>query len=456
VKIPFDFEPMLLFGALACMLLAGTLLRARLSFFQRFLIPSCLIGGALGLALIEAGALGIMKSDLETLAYHLFNISFISVGLTPDENVAARSAASVKGPVWMALVQSAVFALQAFIGAAAVLIFAAFGIDLFPTFGFFAPLGFEEGPGQALSIGKVWEGLGFEHAATIGLTFAALGFLFCFFIGVPLVNRGIRSGKAACGPTALPRELLTGVVSRGQPKEGAGLLSFYAGNVESLAIQSALIGLVYLLTYGALYAVGRLLPADTASMLWGFFFIFGLGLALLLRRLMRLLGCEHVLDPGLQRRLTGWAVDFLIVATIMSIQLAVVWAYAVPIGIIALAAGALTTVVVVQLGRRLDAFHLERTAAVFGTVTGTVSTGLILLRIADPGFKTPVAIELALMNVFSIPTIGLFLVVINAPLWWGWGVAATAAVFLLLAAAVLGVIPLLRMRAGSRATPPAA
>ena len=83
----------------------------------------------------------------------------------------------------MALTQSVIFPLQAIAGGAFVALFGLFGIKLFPTFGFLAPLGFEEGPGQALSIGKVWQGFGFEHATTIGLTFAAMGFFFSFFVG---------------------------------------------------------------------------------------------------------------------------------------------------------------------------------------------------------------------------------------------------------------------------------
>lgn len=38
---PFSFEPMLVFGWLASMLLIGALLRARIPFFQRFLFPGC-------------------------------------------------------------------------------------------------------------------------------------------------------------------------------------------------------------------------------------------------------------------------------------------------------------------------------------------------------------------------------------------------------------------------------
>ncbi len=83
----------------------------------------------------------------------------------------------------MALTQSAIFPLQAIAGGVLATLFGIFGIKLFPTFGFLAALGFEEGPGQALSIGKVWQGFGFEHATTIGLTFAAMGFFFVLVNG---------------------------------------------------------------------------------------------------------------------------------------------------------------------------------------------------------------------------------------------------------------------------------
>ena len=53
MQIPFPFEAMLTFGGLAIMLLIGVLLRARVSIFQRFLMPSCLIGGILGLDFAE-------------------------------------------------------------------------------------------------------------------------------------------------------------------------------------------------------------------------------------------------------------------------------------------------------------------------------------------------------------------------------------------------------------------
>jgi ESS family glutamate:Na+ symporter len=447
MHIPFPFDSMLVFSSLGIMLIVGVFLRARVSFFQHFLIPGCLIGGFLGLILMNTGIIRLSVSDLETFAYHFFNISFISVGLTPDSDHpgGAKSRTDIfKAPLWMALTQSAVFPLQAIIGGGTVALFGFAGIKLFPTFGFFSPLGFEEGPGQALSMGKVWQGFGFEHATTIGLTFAAIGFFFAFFVGVPLVNWGIRKGLTSHGTGDLPRSFSIGLIPQDQKKEVAGRLPFHSGNVDSLAFQTALVGLVYLLAYLFIKYVGLIVPADVAAIMWGFFFIFGLAIALGIRRIMTAMGIEHLIDPGIQRRVTGWSVDFLIVATVTAIQLAIVWQYILPISVISLVSGAATTFVVVYLGKRIWSYNLERTVAVYGTVTGTVSTGLLLLRIADPEFKTPAAIDLALMNVFSIPSIGFYLILVNGPLWWHWSLGTTLLVFLALMLAALGLIRLLK------------
>ncbi len=433
MQIPFPFESMLAFGILAIMILTGVWLRARVHFFQRFLIPSCLIGGLLGLVLLNIGLIKLPASKLETFAYHFFNISFISIGLTRDgdQNTAPKSLKGfLKGSLWMALIQSVVFPFQAIIGGLFIILLGIFGLRLFPTFGFFAPLGFNEGPGQALSFGKVWEGLGFEHAATIGATFATIGFFFAFFVGVPLVNRGIRRGLAANTRQNLPRDFITGIMDRKQAPEPAGRLTLHSANIDTLTFHAALVGLVYVATYAFVRALGSLFPPDVASMLWGFFFFFGLIFAFVTSWLINKAGADFLLDTGIQRRITGWSIDFLIVATVMAIQLQIVWNYALPILAISMTCGVLTTVVVVFLGKRLWSYNLERTVAIYGTVTGTVSCGLLLLRIADPEFKTPAVIEVAVMNVMMLIPLAPYLVLVNAPVWWDWSIALTITVFL--------------------------
>jgi ESS family glutamate:Na+ symporter len=165
----------------------------------------------------------------------------------------------------------------------------------------------------------------------------------------------------------------------------------------------------------------------------------------LIRKGIHKTGRTHLIDPGIQRRITGWSIDFLMVSTIMAIQLMVVWKYVLPITIISAINGCLTTLFVLFLGKRLMDYNIERTAAIYGAVTGTVSCGLLLLRIADPDFKTPVAIEIAVMNVLSIIPIGGCLLLVNAPVWWNWGVGTTSIVFMGLMAVCLMLIRLLKM-----------
>ena len=150
---------------------------------------------------------------------------------------------------------------------------------------------------------------------------------------------------------------------------------------------------------------------------------------------------DHIIDEGVQRRVTGWAVDFLIVATTMAIQLVVVREFIVPILITVALVTAATMAVIFYLGGRLRRNSLERTMAIFGTCTGTVSTGLLLLRIVDPEFRTGTALELGIMNIFSAPVILVSMLLINAPVLWGWSLGKTLLAFAgILAVALVGMI----------------
>ena len=440
---PFPFEALLVFGTMGVMLLIGVLVRATVPFFQRFLIPSSLIGGLLGLIVLNTGIFNLPTAQFETFAYHLFIISFISVGLTHTSHLKDEGAQKTKllgAPVWMALIEGVTISLQALVGCLFVLLFGLMGTRLFPTFGLLIPLGFTEGPGQALSIGKTWESFGFANAATIGLTFATLGFFFAFFVGVPLVNWGIKKGYRAAGPAKLSLDLLKGLPKAGQKKESAGELTTHTGNIETLAFQMALVGLVYIVTYGLVLLAEKVLPPDMAATFWGFFFFFAMVIALLVRGIMVKLKVIHLVDPGIQRRITGWSVDFLIVATVMAIQVAIVWDYILPIMVMSLVSGVLTTWIVLYLGNRLDTLNLERTAAIYGTVTGTLPSGLLLLRIVDPEMKTPVALEIGLMNLFAAPIIVLSMFLVNGPVWWDWSMGVTVLVFAVLMLVSLALI----------------
>lgn len=427
---PFSFDPLLVFGYLSIMLIAGLLLRAYIPIFQKIMFPASLTGGLLGLLLISFDLVSVDVEIVKTFAYHFFNFSFISLGLTSfkEEFKAKNEQKIVKGSAWMAIMQAVTFPLQAIVGSIILFLFLTAGYEpMFKTFGFLLPLAFNEGPGQALSIGSVWEGLGFANASTIGLAFATIGYFFAFFVGVPLANRGMKKGKYQ--NQKLPSFFVRGVLPKDEQPKPAGFITTHGSNIDCITFHMSLVGMVYIITYFVLLFLSNLLPPDAGRIVWGFFFLFGLIVAIFLRVLIeRTTQFGHLMDPSLQRRITGFSVDYLVVATGCGIQFFIIWKYFVPIIVISAVGGIITTLTVFMLSKRLQNYKLERAVAIYGVVTGTVSCGLMLLRIVDPEFKTPVAREIAFMNIFAIPIIGGLTCLLNAPFWWGWSMFTTCLV----------------------------
>ncbi len=417
----FPFNFMLIFSFLSAMLLVGFLIRAKVGVIQRYLFPSSLLGGIIAFTIVNW-----LKWDtkiFETFAYHFFNLSFVSIGLTPtppEEKLSAHeSRDSFLGSLWMGTVEGVSFSLQAFIGGLVVAIYIFFGSTIHKAFGFLLPLGFEEGPGQALSFGRVWEKMGFQDAAMVGITFAILGFLVAIVVGIPLVNWGIKKKLTATGAEELPEEFAKGYYPPGHEEDITIRQTTHPANIESLAFQFAMIGIAYGITYYFTWWLAGLIGGNMGKITWGFFFLFGMVIAMGIQWLLKVFKVDYLISVPLQRRITGFSVDYLIVATGAAIQLAIIGKYIGPILIIATLGALVTLWITLYFGRRLHSFNIERMAAIFGTVTGTVSTGILLLRIVDPEFKTPVVKEIGFMNIFAVPIIFVLTTVVNlAPFSW--------------------------------------
>lgn len=177
-------------------LLIATLLRARIKFFQKFLIPAPIIAGIFLLIFYNfiAPSWNLRSDFLGVLVYHLLNISFIAMML----RVSGKREDSAKGRRMLAENVTAVmaqYALQGTLGLlVTALLIATIKPDLFPAFGFTLTLGFELGPGQAYAFGSTWERMGFHGGASVGITMAAIGFLVGSFGGVLLINQGVKRG----------------------------------------------------------------------------------------------------------------------------------------------------------------------------------------------------------------------------------------------------------------------
>jgi len=409
-------------------LLLGSYLRAKIKFLQKFLIPVALIGGFLAMLMNESfiGKIAPYLSlplDIDRLGvyvYHLLAITFIAMAWRkPEGEKRGRDA------VAMGVGSSTLYALQGVVGIGlGFLMMYTVYPDLFPTFGAIAPLGFGQGPGLTFSIANSWEVTkNFKHAGNLALTLSAFGYFWACFIGVPIVNIGIRKGWATLvkDKSHLSKDVYTGFFSKESKRPVAGKLTTTSEALESFAFHVALIGLMMLITYVLMAPIINLLidvgAGGIASTLEGFFFIFATLLTLLMRIIVQKIGLGHLIDNGTMSRIAGLSVDFLVVCAIAAISLAVVIDFIVPILITGVAVGLITLYFSFWYAKRsFDKYHFERAIAIYGMLTGTINTGLILLRMVDPEYKTPVAQDLVFTSAIALPLCFPLLLMINWPL----------------------------------------
>jgi ESS family glutamate:Na+ symporter len=406
---------------LSVFLLIAAFLRARVKFLQNFLVPVSLIGGFLAM-LMNQSFLGLIDFNPDRLGiyvYHLLAITFVAMGLRRGSGGTGRDALA------MGLGGSTGYALQGVVGfGLSFLLMYTIYPDLFPTFGALAPLGFGQGPGQTYAIAHEWEvGYGFTHGGNLALTMAAYGYFWACFIGVPIVNYGIRKGWAALvtDRSKISREIYTGFFAKDSEKPVAGRLTTTSEAVDSVALHIALIGMVYLATYlllsGVMKIVVLLGAGGFAGVLRGFFFIFAMIMALLFREIIRKAGLSHIVDDGTMSRIAGVSVDYLVMAAIAAISLSVVMEFMIPILVTGTGVGLVTLLIFFWYAKRsFRDYPFERAIALYGMLTGTISTGLVLLRIVDPEYRTPVAQHLLYTGAISIVVCFPLLLIINLPL----------------------------------------
>jgi ESS family glutamate:Na+ symporter len=176
--------------------------------------------------------------------------------------------------------------------------------------------------------------------------------------------------------------------------------------VDKFTIQIALVGLVYLVTYLLSSGVTSLFDANPAlagarksivPLIWGFNFLIGSSLALGLRGIFAGLRRGKLMNRRytnnyLLNRISGSAFDIMIFTSICAIDIADLTGLWIPFLIMTTLCGFMTLFYIKWMSRILyPHYFLEGMLSMYGMMTGTVSTGIILLREIDPSFKTPAA-----------------------------------------------------------------
>ena len=403
---------------LSSFIILGTILRRYIKIFQKYLIPNNLIAGFLAL-LIGSQGLGLLNLESERLIaylYHLLALTFITLGLRQ------KKSKWTKGPVSKALASLSSYLLQGIIGLSiALVLYYTVLPDIFVGIGLVVPLGFGMGPGLAATIAGSWEKWGFVGGAQIGLTFATIGYLYAFIVGMALIQWGIKNRKTALIDSMdhITAAMRTGVIKTGIFPE-AGRLPMATEAIEPLTFHIALIGFIYLMTFLLIKAITDFLISIGASgfvsTIWGFHFIFGLLISIFVRTVLDKTNRAYLIDTGLMTRTMGLFLDFLVVGAVAGISLAVVLHYWLPITLMALIAGPATLFMLYWICKRaFDDYHFERFLELFGEMTGTINSALVLLKVVDPEFKTPVAEDAVYGGVFSLALGFPLLIALNIP-----------------------------------------
>ena len=413
------FQGVIAFALMTALLVIGSLLRSRLAWLRASLIPGSIVAGAIGFAGLSLGWFpGYGPQDFTALAFHFFTLSFMSLCLTgsPPASNADERQGIVGGGLWLTLMWTASLGVQAVIGYAVMSVFDLFsGQDLDPLLGAIATHGFTQGPGQALTYGTIWQNdYGIADAAQVGVIFASMGFIAAFLVGVPMARYFLKRGQNANRHSTLDDDFIRGF-HRLETQPSAGRQVSHAGTVDSLAWHLGLLGIAYVITYLWLSLMQPLVAGSQVLSVffsYNLFFAHGLTICVLMRFAIDRLGWAHRVDDDTLKRITSASVDFMVVATLMSIQITVLAALLVPVLLVATSITLVTLVGALVIGRMSGRLGAERAVTAFGCCCGSTGTGLLLLRMLDADFSTSVPKELAFFNiailVVNIPTLFFF------------------------------------------------
>lgn len=392
------------FGSLLLFLLLGNILRRKIPLFRKCLVPSALLGGTLLLIVNVTGKqFGVRLFDnqlMQVITYHCLAIGFAAMSLKTEKSTHKTNPAQV---VEFGAMQGGTYMLQAFVG---------LGITLLLFFltrhgenvisyvcGLILPLGFGQGPGNALS----WDinytntpATMFAGNGSFGLAVASIGFVIASVLGIVYINIHKKRGTLF-------------VRKDGSYDEAIRIYEETCNeipdneSVDKFTIQAGFVALAYAIAFLFMCFLGNL-SDFTNSIAWGFNFLWASIAAMIIKVVVKRLQKVRLMSRGYinnyqMDRISGFAFDLMIVAGVSAIEINDIKNYILPIVIICVV-GAVASYAYIRLVAKecFKGFEHEFFLMSFGTLTGTASNGVILMKEVDPGLRTPTSSLYILSN----------------------------------------------------------
>lgn len=402
------WNPIIQIGIIAALLLLANVLKRKVKFVRNSLMPTAVLAGFVLLILRSTGILKIDAAFMEKLTYHALAFGFIALSLRIPEKKSESGA--VVGSQSGALIVST-YLVQALVGLV-ISIGVAYTIkpDFFQASGILLPMAYGQGPGQANNVGIQYEALGMAGGQSYGLSLAAMGYLVACVIGVIAMTILSKKGKLR---RYKDKEEVSGSVTVDffQAHDEAPI----SDSIDRLSIQVGLVAILYFITYLLIWGIVSLLEAvapglakTVSSLLWGFNFIVGSVVAMVCRSLFKFFRKKKWMTHQYQNdyllnRISGLAFDLMIVAGITSININELSGNWGPFLLMSVLGAIATYAFLWQVCKKLyPGYVYEGFFSMFGMLTGTLSSGVLLLREIDPELKTPASNNLITGSSFGI------------------------------------------------------
>ena len=407
---------MMAFGWASIMLCIGVFLRAKVPFLRNMLVPASVIAGVLGIVFVNVmGSLnfgiGTDTDMFTTIVNNLFTVSFISISLTSSPKGEGNSAKNtLKGTIGLGIVWCLLYALTPMIAVGLIAIFGK-GVGMDSIYGMLIQFAFCQGPGQSAAYGALFEQFGWANASTVAIAFSAIGFVVAFLVGIPAAKAGVKSGIAKnCGK--IDDAILKGYLKKEEQTDVMVKETTCNSNIETLAFHFAVIGVCYILAVGIANVLSHI-PGFLGTSMSSMMFMNGMYAAYIVKWLMKKLHIDYLLENTLQSKITGWTADYLVVCAFMAVSVSVISKWIVPMLIVCAVVTVVTFLVCFYFGRRFGGTNdFERTLGLYGTCTGTVPSGIALVRIVDPNFKTSTAVELGACNLVMMASTPIYIIIL--------------------------------------------
>lgn len=374
-------------GILSLFLLAGLALREIITPLQKFFIPASMVGGTLALIcgpqVLNWVAIPKSYGQLSGTLINLI-LTCLVFGVTINKRRLANYldycclSVGLKGA-------------QLGFGAALGAVMAYFWTDLPKVWGTMGVFSFVGGHGNATAVGKIYEDLGVQGMADMGIVLSTIGLLAAITGGIILINIGARRGWTAyisagkglaggAGRALLPVDKRTPI----------GIARVMNDSVNNLLLQLAFL-------FVAMWLGGRffvLLGAYVHPFFKGFpSIINGVVGAVLLWPVMRALGLGEYVDRKTISSISGMALDIVVLTAVATMNLRFVAVHATPIAVYSVIMIAFTAWYSIWYAKNTsEEDWYEKAMCAYGMGTGTSATGLALVRAMDPDAKS-VAME---------------------------------------------------------------